>query len=149
MRTKINDALSLLAPGAGSGMGAELAARILSRPDWLDLCEAAIVHGLTAQMRFFDKAANDGKGGFVIMQDAKTQVATVTAIWSHIEGDPVKRIVHEVHGDPDVAAAADEQLASSPGLRAAMRRRLDAAERAAKSLPQPEPKRVEAIDLPE
>jgi hypothetical protein len=132
------EAIELLAPASGSGVGKQIAQRLLSRPDWLDLVENALVHALTAQSRFYDNATKS----HVVMQDAKTQLAAVLGIWSHLEGDPIKRVIHERGGSgsspvEDLEAA----LANSPALAAAVRRTLAKAERNLQI------KRAEPVDL--
>ena len=131
------EAIALLAPAAGNGMGKQVAARLLARADWLDLFENAIVGALTATNRYYDKTHNE----WVIYPDGKTRLAAVLGIWSHLEGDPVKRVIHQHLGpggpSNDLAAA----LIDSPELLQAIEQTIAEAKRAASARP------VELVDL--
>jgi hypothetical protein len=134
-----------LAPGAGSGIGRKLALSLLDDSRFLPALRDAFMDALTATTWYFDT----GSKTRVLAIDYKTRLAAAMGVLSHMEGDPVKRIIHQEIGMTNLAGAAEDQLAASPGLRAALARQLRKAEERAKCLPQPEPKRVEAIDLPE
>jgi NAD(P)-dependent dehydrogenase (short-subunit alcohol dehydrogenase family) len=138
--TQQND-LSALAPAAGSGIGAQIAAGFLARGDWLALCIDALVAALQANCKVYDKANNC----LVTYPDGRTRLEAVHKIWSHLEGEPVKRIIHEVRRGRDAESLQDE-LTRSPALREAAREMLDAAEKSAGSGAAVEPSAV--IDLP-
>jgi hypothetical protein len=131
-----HDAIEVLAPGAGGGIGRKIAERLLSRPDWLDLMETALVNALSAQMRYYDNATKK----HVVMQDAKTQLNAVLGIWSHLEGDPIKRVIHQHFDRAGVDGNLSNLLAESPQLREELAKELAKASSA--------PRRsVEVIDL--
>ena len=134
------EAIHALAPAAGSGVGAALAQRFFARPDWLDKLEAGLINALEAQHKIYDKSA----GGVVTYPDGKTQLAAVFGLMAHMEGEPVKRIIHEVRRGRDAESLQDE-LSRSPALREAAREMLEAAEHAAGG-PSVEP--GEVIELP-
>jgi len=133
--------LSALAPAAGTGIGAQIAAGFLARGDWLALCVDALVAALQANCKVYDKANNC----LVTYPDGRTRLEAVHKIWSHLEGEPVKRIIHEVRRGRDAESLQDD-LARSPALREAAAEMLAAAERQAAGGAQVEPGAV--IDLP-
>jgi hypothetical protein len=120
-----------LAPGAGSGIGRKLADRLLARPDCLDLLESALLSALKAENRYFDKAANK----MVRYPDAKTRLQAVMGFLAHMEGEPVKRILHfdATKGQPGDMEELAATLAASPALRSSVQRALKKAEDAARA----------------
>jgi hypothetical protein len=135
------EAIRALAPAAGTGVGSALAQRFFGRPDWLDKLEASLINALGAEHRVYG-----GKGvGIITYPDGKTQLAAVLGLMSHMDGEPVKRIIHEVRRGRDAESLQDE-LTRSPALREAAREMLDAAEKSAGSGAAVEPSAV--IDLP-
>jgi hypothetical protein len=129
----------LLAPGAGTGIGKKLAERFLDRPDCIQLLENAFVGALKADLRYYDKDAKK----MVIYPDGKTRLNAAMGLLAQLEGEPVRRIVHQViNGSANQAGLMDE-LAHSPALRSAMRKTIDEAERVA------EAQLGEVVDIPE
>lgn len=97
-----------LAPAAGSGIGRLLADALLAREDFIPSLVNALVGALHAQTYI-----RDGKNVRVI-PDCRTQLAAVVATLSHMEGDPIKRIIHQHLGNEqklDLVAAFRESPA--------------------------------------
>lgn len=114
----------ILAPGAGSGIGAKLAERLLARSDFLPLLEDAAVAALQANMPpRWDPSAKDWAPD---LPDAKTRLAALLGLMAQLEGDPVKRIIHQHLGQ---GGGLDLQsvLKESPELAALMARELEKA----------------------
>lgn len=111
-----------LAPAAGAGIGKQVADRLLARPDFVELMVQAAVSGLQAEMpQRWDSNAKDWAPA---VPDYKTRLAAWLGILAHMEGDPVKRIIHQHLGGAgrvDPLAALQE----SPALQEAARRMLD------------------------
>jgi hypothetical protein len=117
-----------LAPAAGSGIGRKLADMLLDDPEFLPCLKAAFMDGLKAETWYYDAQAKQRCSAV----DYKTRLNSAVSLLSHMEGDPIKRVIHQhLGGDP--ASALQDELVSSPALRTALRRRIEAAERAAKS----------------
>ena len=134
-----------LAPAAGAGVGKLLADLLLADPGFLPAMKEAAMRGLTAmQPRRWDKE-NECWGEAV--PDARVQVQTVAMLLAHMEGEPIKRIVHQhlgADGGPDPVAAMRE----SPALRAAVERTLANAQFKNRNNPKPVPVAVaETIEL--
>lgn len=115
-----SDQLSL-APGAGQGIVKKVFDELLSDANFVKEMVAAAHDGLNAMTaRRWDREANNGKGGWICDPDYKTRVHTLFGLFAQAEGEPVKRVMHEIHrtGQLDPLAA----LRDSPALQ-------DAAER--------------------
>ena len=81
-----------LAPAAGSGIGKELADRLLKRDDFISAMETAAMEGLKAvHPRRWDPAS---KSWGEPEPDHKTRIATLFGLLAQMEGEPVKRILH-------------------------------------------------------
>lgn len=107
-----------LAPASGAGIGKILADRLLANPDFVPALENAMLGGLKASRSFWSKDA-----GLVTEPDFRVQVQTAALLLAHMEGEPVKRIIHQHLGEGgklDVGGA----LADSPELAAAVEREL-------------------------
>ncbi len=109
-----------LAPAAGSGIGKLLAEKLLSRPDFVEHMVDAVMNGLTATRSFWVKGA-DGKSELVTEADSKVQLQAFALVLAHMEGEPIKRIIHE-HIDAKVDPLA--VLHDSPSTVEAMERLL-------------------------
>ena len=103
-----------LAPAAGAGIGKILADQLLADPAFIPEMVAAVRRGLTATRSYYDK----GAGGVVHEQDSRVQIQTFALLLAHMEGEPVKRIIHQHLGG---AGAVDPlaALRESPALREA------------------------------
>ena len=112
-----------LAPAAGAGIGKLLAEKLLNDPDFMPAMIAALMGGLKATRSYYDK----GAGAVVTEADSRVQVQTVALLLAHMEGEPVKRIIHHhlgAGGKLDLQAA----LRESPELAEAVQRELRNAE---------------------
>lgn len=114
-----------LAPAAGSGIGKLLADALLKSPDFVDEMRDVILRGLRAEMPSrWDPAS---KQWAEAQPDCRTQIQTLSLVLAHMEGEPIKRIIHQHIGDGkavDPLAALQE----SPALRDAARRLLEKSE---------------------
>lgn len=111
-----------LAPAAGSGVGRKLAELLLANEKFLPLMAAAFIDALGAEQFFYDKHIKEYKGE----PDYKTRLNAAVALLAHMEGDPVKRIIHQ-HITPLGKVSLEDALAESPALREVMARELDKA----------------------
>ncbi len=108
-----------LAPSAGTGVGKLLADALLNTPGFVQLMVDALVGGLRADMPpRWDKHADK----WTTAADHRTRVQTVTLILAHMEGEPIKRIIHQHLGGAEIDAMA--AIRESPALQAAMERTL-------------------------
>lgn len=99
----------ILAPAAGAGIGKLIADRLLADPSFMDLMIQAIKNGLQATRSFLTKE------GIVREPDCKTQIQAWALVLAHMEGEPIKRIIHQHLG----AGGAIDPLAAlqeSPAL---------------------------------
>lgn len=110
-----------MAPAAGAGIGKLLADRLLSEPGFMDSLVAAFANGLKATRSFYVKDQ-----GMRTEPDAKTQLQAAALVLAHMEGEPVKRIIHQhlgQGGQLDIMGA----LRESPALLAAAEREIEKA----------------------
>ncbi len=115
--------IAQLAPAAGAGIGKLIADALLADPDFIPLMKAAFIGALGAEIHFFDKAA----GGWQSRPDYRIRLQAVMGCLAHMEGEPVKRIIHQhLGGGPTIDPLAAMQ--DSPALREAVRRTLEKAE---------------------
>ncbi len=117
--------IASLAPAAGAGIGKILADRLLADPSFIDLMCAAITNGLKATRSFWT-----GKGEtaqLVTEADSKTQLQAFALILAHMEGEPIKRIVHQHLGADGSGVDPLGALRDSPALMAAVERTLEKA----------------------
>lgn len=114
-----------LAPASGSGIGKQLADALLTRPDFLEAMVDAAVGGLKAERSFW---CGKGADGYLEREpDMRTRIQTLALLLAHMEGEPIKRIIHQHLGGTgtvDPLAALQE----SPALREAAGRLLEKAE---------------------
>ena len=104
-----------LAPASGSGIGKQLADMLLSRPGFVELMADAAEGGLRAMTpRRWDKETET----WICDADSRVRIQTLALLLAHMEGEPIKRIIHQ-HlggtGEVDPLAA----LRESPALREA------------------------------
>ncbi len=112
-----------LAPASGSGIGKILADALLADPDFVPAMIAAAKGGLNANRSFYDKAA----GGVITEPDERVRIQTLALLLAHMEGEPIKRIIHQhLGGAGEVNPLA--ALKESPALRESARRMLENAE---------------------
>lgn len=104
-----------LAPAAGAGIGKMLADGLLAREDFAQLMQQTAIDCLHAMApRRWDKES----GGWVVDPDMRTRAQMFFGLLAHMEGEPVKRIIHQhlgAGGAVDILAA----LRESPALLAA------------------------------
>ena len=109
-----------LAPAAGSGIGKQLADRLLAREDFLQLMEDAAIDGLRAMApRRWDKDTQK----WISDPDMRTRTTMFFGIIAQMEGEPVKRIIHQHIGTGDKADPV-AALHDSPALVEAVERAL-------------------------
>ncbi len=117
--------IATLSPAAGAGIGKILADALTSDAEFLPLMIDAAKGGLRAERSFWVKSAN---GGHLESEpDQRVRVQTLFGLLAHMEGEPIKRIIHQHlggSGSVDPLAA----LRESPELRAAAKRELEKAE---------------------
>jgi hypothetical protein len=131
-----------LAPAAGQGIGRKLADLLLADPKFIDLLGAAFLDALQAEQFFYDKHGKEWHGE----PDYKTRLGAALGILAQMEGEPVKRIIHQHLGNPTLAAeeALEEAAEASPALRRRLERLVQRAEKAPKQLG---PAKVEPVDI--
>lgn len=115
------DATISLAPAAGAGIGKLLADCLLADPTFVTDLVAAFRNGLKATRSFYVKDE-----GMHSEPDAKTQLQAAALVLAHMEGEPVKRIIHQhlgAGGQLDIMGA----LRESPALLAAAEREIEKA----------------------
>jgi hypothetical protein len=106
-----------LAPAAGSGIGKQLAELLIADEEFLPALKAAFMDALGAESKHFDKEAK----GWVNSPDYKTRLSAAMSLLSHMEGDPIKRIVHQ-HLNAPSGGNIREALQESPALLAQVER---------------------------
>lgn len=80
-----------LAPGAGSGVGKLVAAELLGRDGIIKKLADAFEAGLTATRRTWDSGAKQ----WVEEADTRSQLQAAFGLLAHMEGEPIKRVIHE------------------------------------------------------
>jgi hypothetical protein len=116
-----NNAILALAPAAGTGIGKELAARLLRREDFMGLLEEAAVAALTAmQQQRWNPVAKQWEPS---QPDARTRLGALLGLMAQLEGEPVRRIVHQHLGGGGVLDL-HAVLRDSPELREVLAREL-------------------------
>jgi hypothetical protein len=108
--------IALLAPAAGSGIGKAIADALISDAEFLPLMLDAAKDGLRASRSFWAKTGGDGRGELHNEPDMRIRTDTLFRLLAHMEGEPVKRIIHQhlgAGGQVDLLAA----LRESPALR--------------------------------
>jgi len=109
-----------LAPAAGAGIGKLVADALLANPDFIPLMRDALLGGLEATTRHWDREAKQ----FEIEPDFKVRIQAFSMALAHMEGEPVKRIIHQhLGGDGQIDLGA--ALRDSPALQAAIERQLE------------------------
>ncbi len=108
----------LMAPAAGTGIGKYIADEVMKR-GLAEKMVDALARALEAT-----RSARSGDE-LVEEQDCRTQLQAVMWLTAHMEGEPVKRVLHQhlVGATVDPVAA----MRDSPALAAAVQRNLDKA----------------------
>lgn len=97
-----------LAPGAGSGVGKLVASELLSRAGIIKKLADAFEAALTATRRTWDSGAKQ----WVEEPDTRSQLQAAFGLLAHMEGEPIKRVVHEFkRAGLDPLAALDSPAA--------------------------------------
>ena len=118
-----HDQLATLAPGAGQGVVREVFKRLLDDPQTIDEMVQAAHDGLKAMApRRWDKDSQT----WIQDPDYRVRVQTLFGLFAQAEGEPIKRIIHEVR--KGVGGAPDEMLAESPAAIEAAKRMIAGAE---------------------
>jgi len=109
-----------LAPAAGAGLGKLVAAELLAIPDLPKEMALVIHRAMRATTRRWDPGAKD----WIIDDDMRSQLQAFALTLAHMEGEPVKRIIHQhLGGDGQIDLGA--ALRDSPALQAAIERQLE------------------------
>ncbi len=120
------DTVISLAPAAGAGIGKKIAEALLADPEFIPLMKAAIINGLRASRSLWVKGP-DGKSKLINEPDSKVQIQAFALTMAHMEGEPVKRIIHQhLAGDKELNPLG--ALRDSPELLDAMRDLVEKAE---------------------
>ena len=117
-----NQEPSMLAPAAGSGVGKLIADHLLTDPEFFPLMIAAAKGGLKATRSFYDRERRE----VVEEPDYRVQIQTLFGLLAHMEGEPIKRVIHEIR--KGVGGAPDEMLAESAAAIEAAKRMIAGAE---------------------
>ena len=138
------DTTITLAPAAGAGIGKKLADYLLAQPTFIEDMGQVILRAIHAKTRHWDREARE----FVIEDDCKVQLQAFALTVAHMEGEPVKRIIHQhlgAGGQLDIMGA----LRESPALLAAAEREIEKAKwRTSGKQANKAPKKAEPIDPP-
>lgn len=103
-----------LAPAAGAGIGKKVADALLAQADFVECMVGALSNGLKATRSFYVKDA-----GMQTEPDFKVQLQAAALILAHMEGEPVKRIIHQ-HLGTGGKLDVQEAIRESPELAAAV-----------------------------
>ena len=114
-----NDRLAL-APAAGSGIGKLLAEALLQDSDFVEELKQTARGGLKAVRSYSTRS------GTVTEPDFRVRVQTLFGLLAHMEGEPVKRIIHEYFSGDKIDPLAAMQ--ESPELREAAKHLIEKAE---------------------
>lgn len=113
-----------LAPAAGAGIGKMLAEALLADPSFVTLMRQTALDCLHAMApRRYDK----DEGKWIADPDYRIRAQMFFGLLAHMEGEPIKRIIHQHlggNGTVDPLAALQE----SPALRDAAKAMLEKAE---------------------
>ncbi len=132
-----------LAPAAGAGIGKLLADALLKQPNFVETLTGVAMRGLEARtVPRWDMAAKE----WTDAPDYKTQIQTLALLLAHMEGEPIKRVIHQHLGGTgavDPLAA----LQASPALREAARRILDKSEFRTRNVKPAAPTEPDAVEV--
>ncbi len=116
--------IATLAPASGAGIGKLIAQNLFAREGFIDRMGDAIWDALGAERRVWDKEANNGRGAWEVEPDNRSRLQAFFGIVAHMEGEPVKRIIHQHLGASGKPVDPVDALQESPALRAAVERTL-------------------------
>ena len=116
----------ILAPAAGSGIGKAIADDLLARPEFAKKLADCLERGLTATRRVW-VSTGKGEGYWEEEPDTRSQLQAAFGIMAHMEGEPVKRIIHQHLGGAGNGFDLQGALKDSPELSAAVERELQKA----------------------
>lgn len=135
-----------LAPAAGSGIGKVVAAELIAR-DVGKKIASALERGLEATARRWIQTGK-GEGYFEDSPDMRSQLQAAALILAHMEGEPVKRIIHQ-HLGAGGAFDLKSALQESPELADMLRNELTKAEwrKSGRGAKKAQP--ADAIEVPE
>lgn len=132
-----------LAPAAGAGVGKLVADELLADPGFVPAMKAAFMGALRAEVHYYDREAKE----WCSRPDDRIRLQAVMGCLAHMEGEPIKRVVHEHlsnSGVLDVAGA----LRESPALVEAVQREIEKAQwRTSGFQPHKRPRKVEPATL--
>lgn len=129
-----------LAPAAGAGIGKMLADQLLSDPDFVPDMLGVAKRGLKAHTHRWIAESRET----IEVPDFKVQAQFFFGLLAHMEGEPVKRIIHQhLGGDGQIDLGA--ALRDSPALQAALERQLENARFKDRKRSKAQPKPAELI----
>lgn len=129
-----------LAPGAGSGIGKQIADDLVARPGFVKKLADTLERALEAKRSHW-VSEGKGQGHWEEEEDTRSQLQAAFGILAHMEGEPVKRIIHQHLGGGGTVDPLGA-LIDSPELREAARRLVGKAEGKARSVKQAVPVEV-------
>ncbi len=115
-----NSAIATLAPAAGAGIGKMVADLLLIDGSYAAEVAEAFRRGLRAKVRRWDQALKD----WIVDDDCRTQLQAAALSLAHMEGEPIKRVIHQhlgTTGEINLQAA----VAESPQLQEQLKRLLE------------------------
>ena len=113
-----------LAPAAGAGIGQKIAQVLLADPSFISTMAEVARAGLKATTRRWDPNAKE----WIVEPDFRNQQTMFFGLLAHMEGEPIKRIVHQhLDGRGESAEGIESALRDSPALQSAMERALEKA----------------------
>jgi len=110
-----------LAPAMGAGIGKLLAEKLLADPEFIPLMTSAAIEGLRAMSpRRWDKETSSWECD----PDYRTRSQMFFGLLAQMEGEPIKRIIHQHLGGAVTKTDLVEALQESPALTDAVERTL-------------------------
>lgn len=86
-----------LAPAAGAGIGKILADALLANPEFVPAMLASAMNGLKATRGYWSGKGENAE--YIVEPDFKTQLQAFALLLAHMEGEPIKRVIHQHIGD--------------------------------------------------
>lgn len=136
-----NESTLALAPAMGAGIGKMLAEKLLAHPEFVQLMVDAAIDGLKAMTpQRWDK----DKKTWTRDPDFRTRSGMFFGLLAQMEGEPIKRIVHQHLGSAVTREDLVGLLHESPELQAAIERTLSNAKFKTRNVKRAQP--VEDLD---